>query len=334
MARFSGRRVTVGLKKEAVRGTAETSGFYGYPFLTADFVDKTDKKLNESVYGNIAKNNDEITTLHRGEGALTGKLWEKGIGYLLTWLAGASPVSTPVSGDVTAISHVFTPVLSGTNANIHQSFTVAMVDPNQNIASPLSMLDSFKLTWVKDDFAKVEIATQSKVSVSGSNTITFAAENEFLPKHALIKLATNLAGLTGATESGDITAFTLEFKKNLKAVQTSKSKDQVDEIHNVEFEVSGSIEKYYVDTTFKNYDQNDTKMALRFALTDSANLAGTTTPTSLTIDLAKVSFKNWKPGYGTGEIATESLDIEGLFSVADAALFVATLVNSQPNGTY
>lgn len=334
MARFSGRRVNIGFKKEAVRGTAETSGFYWYPFLTADFIDKTDKKKNESVFGNIAKNNDEITTLHRGEGALTGKMWQKGLGYLLTWLSGASPVSTAVGGDAAATTHAYTPVLTGANANSHQSFTNAAIDPNQNLAFALSMLDSFKLTWVKDDFAKIEIQSQSKASASASNTATFTAEPEFLPKHLAVKLATNLAGLTGATESGEIVAINLEFKKNLKVIQTSKSKDQVDEIHNVEWEVTGSIEKYYVDATFHDYDKNDTKMALRLDFIDSVNLAGTTTPTSLRLDFARVGFSNWKPGYGTSDISTETLDIEAFFSVADGSVFLPTLVNNQAPGTY
>lgn len=325
MARFSGRRVTVGFKKESVRGTAETSGFFYYPFLSAEFIDKTEKKLNESAYGNIVKNNDEITVLKSGEGSLEGKIFAAGIGHLLTFLFGASPTTTTdVGGDTGANQHVF----ALANNNVHQSFSANFNDTIANVAFALSMIDSLKLTWVKDDFTKVEIATQSKASISSAATASFlTTDTEFLPKHIILKVADDLSGLAGASDADDITSFSIEFKKNLVVAQTSKSKEQVDNIHNTDFEISGSIEKYYTDSTYKGYDLNDTKKAIRLALVDTVNKSGTSTNTSLTFDLAKVSFKNHKPGYGTSDLSTETIDFEGLFSLADSKAVTATLVN-------
>lgn len=326
MSRFSGRRVTVGFKKEAVRGTKETSGFYYYPFLSASFNDKNDKKTNDSAYGSIVKSNDQITTLQSGEGDMEGKIFSQGIGYLLTMLFGAAPTTTTdVGGDTGANQHVF----ALANNNSHQSFTTQVIDPNTSLAFALSMLDSFKFTWVKDDFTKVAIQTLSKASSSGTGSATFLTsdDNEFLPKHLSLFLADDVSGLDAASEASSITSFSFEVKKNLTITQTTKSKDQVDDIHNVDFEISGSIEKYYEDTTYKGYDLNDTMKALRVKIEDSVNKAGTTTPTSLTFDFNKVAFSNYKPGYGNSDISTETFDFTGLLKIGDSAAMGATLVN-------
>ena len=327
MARFSGRRVTVGIKKEATRGTKETSGFYYYPFLSASFDDKNDKKTNDSAYGTIVKSNDQITTLHSGEGDLTGKVFAKGIGYLLTMLFGAAPTTTTPDGATTARQHVF----ALANNNSHQSATIQVIDPNVSLAFALSMIDSFKFTWVKDDFTQVEIQTMSKASDTGTGSATFLTsdDNDFLPKHLSLFLADNVAGLDAADEASSITSFSFEIKKNLTLAQTTKSKDQVDDIHNGDFEISGSIEKYYEDTTYKGYDLNDTMKALRVQMSDDVNLADTGIPTSLTFDFNKVAFSNYKPGYGTSDISTETFDFTGLLKLADGATMAATLINKQ-----
>lgn len=331
MAKFSGRRVVLGIKKENVRGTAETTGFYGYPFLSADIADKTEKKKNETSYGNITKNNDEITVTKKSEGSYESKIFSNGVGFILSWLMGQSPTTTDVSGDTGAKQHVWELL----NNNTHNSYTVDTNDPNQHIAFALSMIDTLKFTWVKDDFTKIEITTVGKDSVASTATVTFdTTETEFLPSQIFIGLADIGTSLDSATEADEIVSVTLEFKKNLSVAQTNKSKKQVSDINNTDFELTGSIEKYYVDTVYKGYDMNDTKKAMRIALIDTANLAGTTTPTKVIFDLQKVGFSNWKPGYGTSDISTETLDFEAFFNLAAGKTFTATLINKKASGTY
>ena len=323
MGRFSGRRVIVGIKKEAARGTAETTGFVGYPFTSLDAGDKTDKKLNESPFGNIVKNNDEITTLKRGEGTYESKMWASLLGHLLTAAFGASPTTTGPT-ETTAYSHAF----ALANNNTHSSLSIDLNDTILHETFALSMIDSIKFTWVKDDFTKVEITTQSKAgAVSTATPTILTTDYEFLPKHLAIKLASNLAGLSGATESDDIISISLEIKKNLTVSQTSKSKDQVSDINNTDFEISGSIEKYYGDSTYKGYSDNDTKMAMQLDFISSVLAGASSIPYSLQFKLAKVSFKNWKAGYGSSDLSTETIDFEGLYSLTDAKAIEATLVN-------
>lgn len=323
MANFSGRRATIGIGLESVRGTP-VAPTYWYPQMDINIKDTPTSILNESAYGHIAKNNDKTTTLIEGDGTLSGKLWIKGLYYFLALVFGQAPTPTDTEGDTDAKNYAY----ALANNNEHISATIALKEPNLDVRFPFAMPESFTLNWSPDAYPTIEFPIKSKKSASAENTVAYVADKEFLPKHAVLKLADNLAGLGAANALTGIKSFSITFTKTLSPQQTMDSGDTYDAIYNTDFEVSGSIEKLYRDTTYRGFALNDVIKAMRFSLIDTVNKAGDTTPTSLTFDLSRVSFDTQEPAYGLSDISTETINFTGLLDVAAVAdSFKAVLVS-------
>jgi hypothetical protein len=325
MAKFSGRNVRVGIGLETVaRGTAAAKAYW-YPFLEANFQDKDTPLYNESAYGHIMKNSDKITTLISGEGSVTGKLYAKGLYYILALIFGQVATTTEdVGGDTGANSHAFAML----NSNEHLSATLGVKDANSQYEYPFAMIDSVTITWAPDAFPQVEINFMSKKGVADADSVSFIADSEFIPKQAALKLAANLAGLGAAVALTDIKSFSLTFAKTLSPQQTMDSGDTYGSIFNTDLEVTGSIEKLLSDTTYRGYALADTIQAMEFTLTDTVNKAGATTNTSLDFKLSRVAFDSYVANRGTGDLATETLNFAALLDVTTPADTVAaTLVN-------
>lgn len=322
----TGRKTAIGLALEDARGTAKSPAYF-YPQLDFSFKDTPETKANESAYSNITKNNGVDVMSVKGEGSIGGKVWVKGLYYFLAMVFGQKAVTTTVSGDTNAKKHVF----SLKNSNDHASATISIKEDVFCGQYAYAMIESFKITWTPDDYPKIEMGLMSKKSADKeptSITVAYdATDTEFIPKHVVLKMAANVAGLASAEELKDVKSFSLEFKKNLEAVQTSSSKDDIQEIFNKDFEVTGSIEKLYTDNTYKAMMLNGTTQALEFGFVDQANKAGNTTPTSLKFVFGKVAISGREPSYGLSDISTESISFEGLLDVTTGKTVEAELIN-------
>lgn len=324
MPTFSGRKVAVGIGLEATNGTAVAPTYWA-PHLDISFKDVTTGKMNESALGTIIKNNGKTNVLVEGDGSISTKLWVKGLYYWLALAFGQKATTQNVTGDTTAKEHSF----KLRDDNHHLSSTVTIKEPNLDARFPNAMPDSATFTWTPDDFPKVELAMKSAKSSTASSTAAYTLDDtEFLPKHAMFKIADNLAGLDSAAAAKDIKSITLTITKNLQPQQTMDSKDSYAEILNGEFEVTVSIEKLYRDTTYRAMDYQDQRKALRLQFVDENNKAGTKTDTSLTFDIAVAAFSGYEPSYGVSDVATEKIEATMLLNVSNFQdSFVAKLVN-------
>lgn len=329
MVKFSGRKVAVGIGLEGTgaKGTP-VAPTYWYPHLDISIKDADTALHNESALGTIIKNNSKDTVLVEGDGTLGGKMYIKGIYYFLALVFGQVPVTTDTDGDAGAKQHVF----SLLDSNEHLSATLAIKEPNLDVRFPYALPESFTITWSPGEYPKIEFPIKSRRSVAATNTVAYVVDKEFLPKHAQLRIADDLAGLAAAPALTDIKSFSITFTKTLQPQQTmpTTTPDELtySEILNTDFEVTGSIEKLYKDTTYRSHVLNDTVKAMRFSLTDPQNLAGTTTPTSLSIDLSRAAFEGREPNYGLSDISTESLNFAMLLDTANFAQSIrATLVN-------
>lgn len=313
MANFAGRKVAVGIALEDTRGELKAPVAF-WPHMDLSFKDSTTPLYNESAYGTIVKNNDKTNTLVEGDGSVSGKLYVKLLYYILALTFGKLPTSTPVAGDTDAIEHDF----SLLDTNEHLTASVGVKDPNYSGIFPYAMPDTITISWTPDAFPTVELAFKSKKSVEQDFTVAYTVDDtEFLPKMASLKIADSLDGLDSADPALGIKSFTLTIAKTLSPQQTINSSDSYESIFNTDFDVTGSIEKLYSDTTYRAYDLNGVKKAMRFALTDNENKAGTTTPTSLTIDIAQATFDSYEPSYGLSDISTETLNFAAVLNLSD-----------------
>lgn len=328
MAKFNGRRVSVGIGLETTSGTP-VAPEYWYPHLDLSFKDVDTPLYNESAHGTIIKNNEKNTVLVEGDGSIGGKMYIKGIYYFLALVFGKKATTADVVGDISAKAHTFTLK----DDNQHISATLAVKEPNLDARFPFAMPESFTITWSPDDYPRIEIPFKSQASEAASNTVAYVVDKEFLPRHATLKIANDLASLAGANELTDIKSFSLTFTKTLSPQHTMPTTTPgtitYSEILNTDFEVTGTIEKNYTDTTYRGNVLNDTTRAMRFALTDGTNKAGTTTPTSLVFDFSRVAFETREPSYGLSDISTESINFAMLLDTADFTKTIKAVLTSK-----
>ena len=126
MTEFIGRRVSVGVGLETVRGTA-VAPTYWYRHLSLDFSRKTTAIQNESAMGRVEKINDSAVVSQWAEGQLEGKVTDIGVGFLLANVFG-QVASAAKSGDTTVYEHTFSIGQSQTPPTL----TISRKDPNSD----------------------------------------------------------------------------------------------------------------------------------------------------------------------------------------------------------
>ena len=153
-----------------------------------------------------------------------------------------------------------------------------------------------------------------------------ATESEFTSKYGAIKLAANLAGLTGATAVSIKTA-KIKIERQAEAYYEVGSVTPA-EIHNKTFDVTVEIEKRHTDNTYKDACHNNTKQALSLALVNTDDTIGTGGHPSLTFTMPMVVVSEWETDLGLDDVVMESFTLQGLFSLTDGYQLQAELVNT------
>lgn len=317
-----GRKTAVGVAIEDTRGVAKAPAYF-FPFLEGNFKDTPEFKTNESAYNVITKDNDVEIMSIKGEGSLNGKMFIKGLYYWLALVFGKNPTTTGVVGDTTAKKHAF----ELSNENTHASATISVKNAIEAKQYTFAMLDSMKITWSNDDFPKVEMSFLSKKSIDKQQSEIIAGyidDTEFLPRHGYVKIAPTIEGLSESSAETVVKGFSIEFKKNLNP---DMYKGEVVSIYNMDFEVSGSIERTFKDTALRNKAFDGEKMAMEIGFADTKNKAGTKTPTSLKFVMPKVKFSGYEQSVGLSDISTESFNFNVLYSPETGKTIDAELIN-------
>lgn len=320
MARTSTRLKGIGLGKESVRGTSVAATVW-YPVLEFNFRDNIDKIMNESRFGVLDKNSARHIVKQWGEGDMTGAIYINAFGHILNNFFGQTPTTTTV--ETTAKKHVWTK--AQTNSDL--THTISTDDANEDLRFAMGMIDTLKIDYVKDDYVKFTATFMSKKSASASNTPAYTVEAKFLPSHAVIKTAaTGSSNLTAASALTNIVSLSLEFKKNLVQATALGSSD-LEGLYNTDFEATGTIERYYDDTTFRTYARNNTERSLRVDLIDTATIVGAVTNPSLRFDFEQVSFDFPEDGDQDG-LATETINLTALWNSSASKTVTAELTNA------
>lgn len=322
MARISGAVINVGLGKEVTPGTAVAPGYW-VPDLDLQFDDKIKKVLNESRFGTIEKNQNGHIMTQWAEGSLKGVIYRNFFGLILAALFGAT--STDSTVDTSAKKHVF----ALANNNQHLSLTLAKKDPNLDVRMVMARIDSLKIDYVVNDYVKFEAGFVSKKSATAADTVSYASDIEFIPKAAVIKTAaTGVSNLGAATALTNIKSISIEVKKNIKQTQGLGSVD-LENLVNTDFEVSGTIERYYDDTTFKDFVFNNTHRSVRLDLidVDSGLIGSATQYGQLTLDMDEVIFTDWSESMTDGDVVTEKIGFTAVRNFSAANTLTATLYN-------
>lgn len=317
---YRGRQVGVGIALER-DGATQSNAEYFYPWMSNSFKDVSEQIQNESVFGNIAHYNDQITTSVHGEGDLEAKLWHKGLYYLLALAFGQLP--SHEEGEDGSHKYTFTMA----NNNNHLASTMFVSDPKQHKKFPSAMLNEMSLEWTPEDFAKVTMSMISKRSIKTNGVVpAYINDKEFKPDQLLFKIADSVRALDDAEAAKYFRSASFTITKNVEGVQASGSGQDYATLMNGDLEASFSFEKLRFNTAFEEMSFGDVQKAVQFGFVDTANSAGTNTPTSLKFTLPKVAFTNYEPSYDAASNVTESFEGTALLDLASGNLVTAELV--------
>lgn len=320
MTKFIGQQADIGIAKEAVRGTAETSATFYLPKMSMTVDDIIEQAVDENSIGVIEDATDAKVIHKAAEGEVEGKIGDKSLGLILLSLLGTVSTSGPTDS---AYTHTFSVAQTAT----HQSLTIFQEDPNADYKYANGMIKNLEISAVLGEFCRFKFGFMAKVGATATLTPSYSAENAFLPQHATFKTATTQAGLDAASAIS-IRQCKVVFDNDLEEDNALGTIGPVD-ILNKRFSVEGELEIIFNDETFKTDLLADTAKALRLELNNSDVLIGSTSTPKLTIDLHSVKYSEFKRNYGNGDVVTASVKFKGFYKLADSKMITVKLINAQ-----
>lgn len=326
MAKVIGRTGAVGIAVESTQGTPVAPTHF-VPVQSYSFDDKVEYVKNDSAMGRIEEYNDADIVKLWGEGEYSGKIFLDSIGVELTALFGQGPSSVQRGG-----SGVYDHTYTLLNSNDHASLSLSYVDDVSDVRSPFAMLNTWSLEVAVDDYVKRTASFISKKSADVTNSPSFTNEVEFIPSQVTVKLASTAAGL-GAASAINVLSFNMEINKNVEALYVLGSNEPQD-IINKQIAVTGSIELYLENDTYRDYVFANTHRAIRIDMTDSTVDLGSGHDPQLYFDLNEVVFEEFERGWDANDPLKQTLNFEALYSIADSAMISARLTNTETGSDY
>lgn len=321
MSVFIGRQDTIGIGKESTPGTAVAPTVW-QRHLKLALDPKTTVAQNQSSMGRVEDINDSLVTGEWYEGSINGKVTDITIGYFLLNMFGS--VSAALHAAETLVYDNTFSVLQG---NVPPALTFARSNPVVKRRHAMGTLTDFELDVKTGDWAQFTSSLMAKVGNTASDTPAFTAENEFGAKHLTVKIATNTAGLAGATP--------LQVKSlKLKISRKASAFIPMGQIDPVAFDteswgVTGELVLRFTDTTLDTLGLANTRQALSIALVNTDTTIGSAANPSLTFTAPKVRFDPIKLDDNLNQVLNQTVPFTCELDTTAGNMLQAILTNTQ-----
>ncbi len=325
MAKGLGRLFQFGIARETTRGTAIASAAFWLPFMEFALEEKDEKAIDEATIGVIEDSMGQSIVKQWAEGNIKALISDKTFPLFLDATLGS--LST-VAGSPEAGTNTHT-ITVAQNAQ-HQSLTLFVKDPlaAQDYSHALGVITGLEISYQAGKFLEFTANLKSKKGAGGSFAATANTENRFTHKHFTFKLATNLAGL-GAASAQNIRSLSLKINTNVEDDLALGSVAPIDFL-NKQFSIEGTLEAIWQnESDFKTFVLAGTQKAMRLDLKNTDVIIGTVTNPQITIDLAKVIFKEIMRPIRINDIVKQTLAFRGHYSTSDAKAITISAVNAQ-----
>lgn len=311
MAKFGGRRVSIGVGKETTRGTSVAASYWDRQAdLKID--DRTEYVKDESSFGTIEDSENSHLIAKWSEGEITAKLKDKTFGLWLLSLMGSVADATVETG---VYDHTFTVG----NSNQHQALTISVDDPIQDYRYANSVVTSLEISAEIGKMVDYKIGFMGKAGATATNTPSFVAENYFLPQHGTFKQASDISGLSGASAT-TIKKFSIKVEKNVERDMVLGSVAPADFL-NKQFSVSGEVELYFEnESDWKTYQLADTARAMQLVIANTAVTIGAASNPTLTIEVAKAKFTNLDRDLSINGIVSQKVSFTGHYDLSNTRM--------------
>lgn len=318
MTKFVGRRGTLGIATEVTRGTPVTPAYW-IPFAKMAFMDSVDTAAEAQGLGNIADQDSSYVTFQFGAGSVDAELYDAGLGYILESLLGAK--DTPSGGG--PYTHTYT--LNQTNQA--QSLTLYWTDPDRSYIFPLAVVDSLKISVAPKGMVEYTITFKSRRARDWATLtpVFTGVQAKFLHQHTQLRLASNIAGLSGASETP---------LKNLElTIARNTVNDELlgtvepDDILSQQLSIDGVLTLNLTDDTFRNNMLNGTYQSMEVKFVGSAN-------SSLQLQFPRVNFTQWQPDWTLNAIASQKINFKANYDAVNALQIISTCVLINQKASY
>jgi hypothetical protein len=308
MTKFVSRRGSLGLAIETSRFTP-VAATYWLPWAVMSFADSIEGQREEEGLGNIADSDAFYVTFKKGEGSVDSQLFDQALGYILSSLLGAKPVTS--GGN--PYTHTFT--LSQTNQPV--TLSLYWKDPDRSYMFAGATVDSLKITVSQNAIVAYTVGFKSK-SAKDWTALTpsyTTLGSKFLQQHLQFRVASTIGALSAETAIKNlelnISRNTI-FDNNLGTVEPT-------DIYAQELSVSGSIQLYLNDDTFRNLMLANTYQAMEIKFLAS-------TSSSLQLQFPRTDWSEWQPDYNLKNIAQQKINFKANYDAANALDIISTAV--------
>lgn len=289
---------------------------------TISFNDKIENAREEEALDRIEDSDSNFVTGKYGEGDFEFDMDDKDLGLVLTSLIGASPNTTG--------SDPYTHTYTLDNTNRHQSLSVAIQDPDQTKVFPMAVVDSLQIQVDQNAIVKATVGFMSSFSREWTAfTEDYTSRGQkFLHQHLQVRLAANIAGLSGATA--------LSLKSLTLNINTNTIKDDVlgtvapEDILNQQLSVDGSITLNKEDATYRDYMLDGTYRSMEIYFERDASNS------NLKFQFPRVDFTEWEVDASLDTITTQTINFKANYDAANAlaAISTAVLINQYDGTAY
>lgn len=325
MTKIIGRKFSIGLGKEATRGTAVAAAYF-IPKTDLTVDDKINIVTDDSSIGVIedAIGQDVIQTY--SEATIGGLVYDKSFGLILLGAFGTETSSTQVSGETLVYDHLFN---VGESAQ-HKSLTISVADVNSSagLQYALAMVDQLDIDFEIKKYFTHKTVFRANQNTAATVTTSFTAENKFKPQDGIIKFASSLSGLAGASAI-NVRKGTITIKKNIEDDLTIGNVAAVDRL-NKSFMCEGTLELIYNDRTqIDTYLTPGVAQAMRIQFANTSVTIGSTSNPTITFDLAKVVYSEVSRNIANNDLILQTVKFKAFYSISDSVMIKATLRNLQ-----
>jgi hypothetical protein len=315
MTKFVSRRGSLGIAIEATRFTP-VSPTYWLPWAVMSFADGIEGQREEEGLGNIADSDAFYVTFKKGEGNIDSQLFDQALGYILTSLLGAAPVTS--GGN--PYTHTFT--LS--QSNQPKTLSLYWKDPDRSYMFAGATVDSLKITVAANAIVAYTVGFKSKGAKDWTaQTPVFTTLGlKFLQQHLQVRLASSIAGLSGASETA-VKGLELTFDRNTMFDQNLGTVEVTD-ILAQSLSISGTLELNLTDDTYRTLMLANTYQSLEVYFFQTAS-------SSLKLQFPRVDWSEWEPDYSLNDIAQQKVNFKANYDAANALDIISTctLINTK-----
>lgn len=310
MTKFAGRRGSLGIAKESVRGTPVVPTYW-IPFAKMSFMDSVETAAETQALGNIADQDSSYVTFKFGDGSIDAQLYDIGLGYILASLLGAAPSS---SG-----SNPYTHTYTMSQTNQAQSLTLYWSDPDRSYIFPLAVVDSLKVTVEPKGLVEYSVTFKSKKARDWAtqSPVQTTPGNKFLHQHTQLRLAATVGALSGASET-PLKGLEYTISRNAVNDELLGTVEPVD-ILSQALSVEGTLTLNLEDDTYRNLMLTGNYKAMEIKYVGS-------TSSSLQMQFPRVNFTEWEPDWSLNEIASQKIQFKANYDAANALQIISTCV--------